>query len=62
VVVVVVLLGCCYRGRGRGCGEVGGVGGCDGQGEVARAVTRAQKGGACGGGMHGNVARAVTRA
>jgi hypothetical protein len=36
--------GCC-RGRGRGCGEVGGVGGmggCDGHGEVVRAAAGAQ--------------------
>ena len=36
--IMVALLGVCYHGGGRGCDEVGGVGGCDGHGEVARAA------------------------
>ena len=38
VVAVVALFGCCCHGHGLGYGEVRGVGGCNGHGEVLRAI------------------------
>ena len=38
VVMVVTLLGCYYCSCGCGCGKVGGMGACDGDGEVVHAT------------------------